>query len=868
MDNLREQIYLGALLHDIGKFWQRGTDYELKGFEHEKLSGFFTNRFFKNDLISDIVNYHHIEDLRKANLNTEHKIIASIVCEADSLASGERGRDMKVNVQQNLKNIFSEIYLKGKKEFIKESFQQLSQLNINDYSFPAPQSRQDELSKLYQDNWDNFLSEIAANAGINFETLLLLLKKYLWCVPSASWKTDPDIPLYEHSRLTAAIAVSMYDFMMEKHSSGLEIKEIDNRLEERYLLMCADLTGIQSYIFKIGHKGALRALKGRSFILQQILDSIARKILNELHLNLSHLLYSSGGKFYVILPKTEFVEEELPEMEGKITQALFNEYGTDIGCVFAWLPLKGINFIQKENRNPKNDIEKEISEIWDILSKRTDAKKKRKNISVLNDQKIAFFQPYSSSGSVIQCYSTGKDICEKVQLISFNERKVSIGPAEFKEYFINNESIVFELLDEGKPTETYYSPEQYMAQRIGFELKKDNNRTILSGNDREFSILGFEKIGFTASPAQNGNIDYQIKLNGNEEFINKNTEVTSLWKFYGGTWSLEDFDTIEKTLDLKRFAVLRMDVDNLGLIFRNGFKYTDNGKIKNNATLSRVVQLSSMLDYFFSGYLNKIEKLYWDIEKGITDKKTDIALKDTVQIVYSGGDDLFILGTWNVIPDLALSINNEFRNFTFDNPYLNLSAGIAMFHTSMPVFKVAQLAGDAENKAKSFRRKDPKNDGGYVDKNAVCFMDISLSWHDFQIVRQMVLDFYHWMKPGNNGKKLPKAFLQRLMDFNAEYNENEKKIFTELNKGKEDLTNKEIRKLKEEAKEKAKYSPVRWRATYSLFRLAKQYREFEQEIKSFATRLFTNMDKTEQDLITLIPLAARWTELLLRKKEE
>ena len=162
---------------------------------------------------------------------------------------------MKVNVQQNLKNIFSEIYLKGKKEFIKESFQQLSQLNINDYSFPAPQSRQDELSKLYQDNWDNFLSEIAANAGINFETLLLLLKKYLWCVPSASWKTDPDIPLYEHSRLTAAIAVSMYDFMMEKHSSGLEIKEIDNRLEERYLLMCADLTGIQSYIFKIGHKG-------------------------------------------------------------------------------------------------------------------------------------------------------------------------------------------------------------------------------------------------------------------------------------------------------------------------------------------------------------------------------------------------------------------------------------------------------------------------------------------------------------------------------------------------------------------------------------------------------------------------------------
>src|SRR5690606_24012921 len=62
---------------------------------------------------------------------------------------------------------------------------------------------EDEFQKLPIDSWKGFIT-----------SLLYLLKKYTWCIPSST----PDLPyvsLYEHLKSTAAIAGCLYDYSLE-----------------------------------------------------------------------------------------------------------------------------------------------------------------------------------------------------------------------------------------------------------------------------------------------------------------------------------------------------------------------------------------------------------------------------------------------------------------------------------------------------------------------------------------------------------------------------------------------------------------------------------------------------------------------------
>lgn len=58
--------------------------------------------------------------------------------------------------------------------------------------------------------------------------------------------------------------------------------------------------------------------------------------------------------------------------------------------------------------------------------------------------------------------------------------------------------------------------------------------------------------------------------------------------------------------------------------------------------------LSRMLELFFNGYLHEI-----------------IAKKyKNVYCVFAGGDDLFLLGPWSEMPELAIEINTKFDEYT------------------------------------------------------------------------------------------------------------------------------------------------------------------------------------------------------------
>ena len=69
-------------------------------------------------------------------------------------------------------------------------------------------------------------------------------------------------------------------------------------------------------------------------------------------------------------------------------------------------------------------------------------------------------------------------------------------------------------------------------------------------------------------------------------------------------------------------------------------------------------------------------------------------------IVYAGGDDLFIVGAWDDVAELAFDINASFNAFTCQNPNVHLSGGVTLHKPKFPLYQMARIAKQAEGAAK------------------------------------------------------------------------------------------------------------------------------------------------------------------------
>jgi len=476
-------LILGALFHDIGKFKQRGI-VEQERLKHQEYSSGFVNEIFKDEVIATLVANHHREDLDKSGLKGDNRILAEILCEADNLASGERKPDPVVKKQQPLESIFSKI---DNVNEIKLNpilyFQEISELDYKNYKFPIANQENLNLEQQYFGWWKKFEEEIKKVNPDELETLFYVMKKYLWCIPSSSYKTRSDVSLFEHSKITAAIAISLFRYLLEKYNNEIkDIKDIENRDEARYLLILADITGIQSYIYNIGHKGAAKALKGRSFLLQQTLDNVAYYILDKkLKLPITNLIYSSGGKFYIFAPNTKNVNETLDEVKKELEKRFLDEYDGSLGLVIASLELTGrdLEYVETGKKHP-------ISEKWDELNSLVEREKKRK-LSLNWDYSL--FEPAGIDGEIEKCAFTGKPLIKKelIENKKTNQQEVKLHPkSEIK--FIKHSyggNVFYQIPD----SNDFISEEQFISQKIGNELKSGFDFMVFEDQLVSYSVL-------------------------------------------------------------------------------------------------------------------------------------------------------------------------------------------------------------------------------------------------------------------------------------------------------------------------------------------------------------------------------------------
>ncbi len=180
--------------------------------------------------------------------------------------------------------------------------------------------------------------------------------------------------------------------------------------------------------------------------------------------------------------------------------------------------------------------------------------------------------------------------------------------------------------------------------------------SIKSKKDVESSLENYYKVYSKNNPHMGSNVS------------------TNLW--ISNYFKEKEIDKYAKlSTGIQRLGVLRADVDNLGRAFTSGIP-------KKYNSLSRTTTLSRKLSMFFKYGVDQI-------------------LKDNqylATVIYSGGDDLFIIGSWDDVIELSLNIRDMFSKYTQGT--LTLSAGIGMYRSKYPIYKMASETGLLEDCAK------------------------------------------------------------------------------------------------------------------------------------------------------------------------
>ncbi len=308
---------------------------------------------------------------------------------------------------------------------------------------------------------------------------------------------------------------------------------------------------------------------------------------------------------------------------------------------------------------------------------------------------------------------------------------------------------------------------------------------------------------------------------------------------------ISTFDDLAKQANgIARWGVLRMDVDDLGRLMREGFRSGDAQSTSGYLTISRLASLSFALRVFFD------KCVPWAAMRPDSDAASDVRPgaqhPARLYLQYAGGDDLFMVGAWDALPTAAAKIQSAFREFACRNPAVTISAGIALFPAKFPIYQAARVAHEALDSAKA-RASIVAFPGDSVThgKNAIHFLGVSLDWDAFRSVRERADRLAQWVDDG----LVRKSLIQRVL-----------RILYEWQSGRQ----RNIRQGR--LRQRQRYiGPWVWHATYQFGRAASEIDvpEIRQEVRQWAGELLND----ERNIVRL-GLAARWAELLTRKRDD
>lgn len=666
------QVTIGGLLHDIGKIIYRSN---LDTRAHST-SGYEAMRaLIQEKEILQCIRYHHKKELLQNNLTKD--ALAYIVYIADNIASGvdrriDESEDSSYSFDKTLPlaSVFN-LMNQNQNKYVHTQGSLNIQHGIN---YPqsdevVPEYTPSEYNRLYQELFAG-LKRLELN-GAYINSLLELLESHMTYVPSSTNKQEvPDISLYDHSKITAAIAACIYTYLSEQGCKNFKKTLFDDEKkflqQKAFLLFSCDLSGIQSFIYTTSGEKALKTLRARSLYLEVLVEHIVDELLESLGLSRAQLIYTGGGHAYVLLANTEALERKLLTFRRNINRWFLKQFGTDLYLAMVWQPCSGTELMNQEAGKDA------YRQIFKNLSGKLGAQK----ISRYSFDELNLLNQQTEIDELREC----KECKRSTQLVEENLCS-----------FCNNIRLF---------SRAVLDSEMYFA--VFYEAKANEGCLPLPRADGDTVYLKMTSEKILKELLKNASPNL-IRFYSKNNQVTGSSMATHIWM---GDYHIREENMIatfeqmaQRSKGVKRIGVLRADVDNLGQAFVNGFLRPDNDNPEKYLTLFRTTTLSRSLSLFFKYYLNRILEGNDTIPNGhFSLDGTDHFAPKQVMVIYSGGDDIFLVGAWNEIIESAVDIKRAFEGYTQGT--LTLSAGIGLYNESYPLVRMAEETGDLENAAK------------------------------------------------------------------------------------------------------------------------------------------------------------------------
>ena len=482
-------------------------------------------------------------------------------------------------------------------------------------------------------------------------SLLEIMEANLSYVPSSTATNQiADISLYDHIKITAAIGSSLLDYLVENNIADFRkalFKGGKRFYEEEAFLLCSmDISGIQNFIYTIATSKTLKNLRARSFYLEIMMEHIVDELLNELELSRANLIYTGGGHAYLLLPNTKMCRSIIDGFEKKLNGWLREHFDIALYMAVGYVSCSA-NQLMNEPRG--NGAYREIfRNVSAILSEKKARRYTGDEIRELNSRKRREHER--------ECRVCGRSD----RLIREDCCEICYGLESMANDIMEKDFVV---ILSGKP---------------------ENAAMILPG---DFYMIMEDEQQVTERMKQE---PCYVRTYGKNRMFTGMHIATRLW--VGDYRTAKEFSALaEASTGVKRLGVLRADVDNLGQAFVAGFN-------EEHISISRTATFSRKLSAFFKVHINTIlENPKCIVGNGVQEQRNAL-------IVYSGGDDVFVIGAWDDMIGFAVDLHDSLKKFSQGT--LTISAGLGVFPAKHPVSAMAYETGKLEDCAKS---RDGKN---------------------------------------------------------------------------------------------------------------------------------------------------------------
>lgn len=642
------QITIGGLIHDIGK----AVDPDRSGMGHGASGYTFLKEeaHIEEERILEPVHFHHKAELEHADLPCHSfAYLMYFADQAASLAEDRGGGDTGDHGIYGvpLESVFNILNGNEQKKYVSQG---------KEPGIPYP-----EETPMCYDN--TFYQDIRQKLLVGLQQVLWeeeyinplmeLLEEILGGIPASSQEDGlSDISLYDHMKLTAACCSCIYAYLEEKqvkdYKSVLFYQEKEFWEEPAFALYSMDVSGIQGFIYTIRSEGALRNLRARSFYLELMMEHIIDTLLERLGLSRANLLYSGGGHCYLLLPNTGRAREAAQELEQELNTWMLDRFDISLYVASGFVPCSA-NGLRNEPSGSYAGIFRAMS---DLISRKKTARYTADQIQALNRK-------------------NPEDMSRECKVCKRQDRILEDGVCPFCASLLQ---LSKEILYGEFFSVSNTSGDDVLPLPFGAYLMADSAGSLEKRVARD--------AGFLRAYRKNQTSVFRQKA----------------FRLWVGSYSTGDtfVGLASQAEGIARVGILRADVDNLGKAFVSGFESGRHGD--KYVTLLRTAAFSRQMSLFFKRYINTILENPEYTLNGRAKEARKAA------VVYSGGDDLFLVGAWDDILEASVDIRQAFHKYTEGT--LSLSAGIGLYQPKFPIHISAKETADLEEDAKMLPGKN------------------------------------------------------------------------------------------------------------------------------------------------------------------